>query len=189
MCSASAAALGANPGTERPTPIIKDPQFVRLIAQLRDKERCFPKEEHVWRIVSDVHAAAIKATCMNRRLGQGGLRPFLRQPGCLCGKTARSYIKWLKRRCRSGDRSASLIGSNSMNIVFGSNSLTLGRSIDSRDMLRIQFLVLGIPARTRTGILGLGNQCSIHLSYRDIYPKIGPNLVHGLSPKCKKGIK
>lgn len=91
--------------THEKHPAWKDPQFMRLITQLREKERRFLKKEHVWRIVGDVHAAAIKVISIDKSPGQLTLRPYMRSPGSLCGITARSYIKWLKRRYRAGDHS------------------------------------------------------------------------------------
>jgi len=92
-------------GTHAKHPSWKDAEFVRLIALLREKERRFLKKELVWRIVGDVNAAAIKAISINRRPGQGAVRPHMNSPGSLSGATARSYIKWLKRRYRTGDQS------------------------------------------------------------------------------------
>jgi len=92
-------------GTHYEHPAWKDHHFVRLIAQLRGKEHRFLKKEYVWRIVGDVHAAALKVIGMSRSPGQGTLRPHMNFPGSLCGAIARSYLKWLKRRYRAGDLS------------------------------------------------------------------------------------
>ena len=62
-------------------------------------------KERVWRIVTDVHSASIKASTIKKRLGQGSLRSFMNAPGAFSGPLARSYLRWLKRRYKAGDAS------------------------------------------------------------------------------------
>jgi hypothetical protein len=92
-------------GTHEQHPSFRHPQFLRLINRLRKNERQFAKKERVWRIIGDVHAAAIKAAGKGKRLGRGSVSMFMDNPGSFAGSLARSYLKWLKRRCRAGDQS------------------------------------------------------------------------------------
>ena len=83
----------------------RDPHDLRLIRRLRKNERVFRMKERVWRIVTDVHSASIKASTIKKRLGQGSLRSFMNAPGAFSGPLARSYLRWLKRRYKAGDAS------------------------------------------------------------------------------------
>jgi hypothetical protein len=83
----------------------KDRHFWMLIRQLRERERLFFRKERVWREISAVHAGAISAVSKGRRLSRRSTASEMQKPGSFCGKLARSYLAWLKRRLRAGDRS------------------------------------------------------------------------------------
>lgn len=83
----------------------KDVHFVRLIQTLRERERKFRHKARIWREVSDVHAAAIKAAAKYPRFGRNRLAAEMAKPGCLAGPLARNYLFWLKRKLAAGDKS------------------------------------------------------------------------------------
>ncbi|MBK9989357.1 MAG: hypothetical protein IPP19_01140 [Verrucomicrobia bacterium] len=85
-------------------PAFKERYFVRLMRRLRDRERLFKHKELVWREVMGVHNAALKIASRGKRLTRLSVsQEMAKNPGCIGGTVARSYLDWLKKRSKASN--------------------------------------------------------------------------------------